>query len=108
MAEKVPYGTLCSCNPANGGSGICGCVMANQMVDPDLYKQSNFDTTLKPFSDWLKPNGDWYIRPEWETIEPKPDASLEEFNEYLHMLTDMKSVDLKRKKKLLADYLNNL
>lgn len=31
--EKVPYYTNCSCNPQNGGSGICGCVMANQLVD---------------------------------------------------------------------------
>lgn len=31
---KVPYFTICSCNPANGGSGICGCVIGNKMVDP--------------------------------------------------------------------------
>lgn len=31
---KVPYSTICSCNPANGGSGVCGCIMGNQMVDP--------------------------------------------------------------------------
>jgi hypothetical protein len=31
--DKVPYFTICSCNPANGGSGICGCTMANTMVD---------------------------------------------------------------------------
>jgi hypothetical protein len=30
--DLVPYHTICGCNPANGGSGICGCVMANQMV----------------------------------------------------------------------------
>ena len=28
----VPYHTICGCNPANGGSGICGCVIANKMV----------------------------------------------------------------------------
>jgi hypothetical protein len=28
----VPYHTICGCNPANGGNGICGCVIANQMV----------------------------------------------------------------------------
>ena len=109
MAEKVPYGTLCSCNPANGGSGICGCIMANQLVDPDLYRRTNFDTTIKPFSDWLKPKRESIkVGPGWEIVKPEPDANLEEFNEYLHMLADMKSVDLKRKKKLLADYLNNL
>ena len=31
--DQVPYNELCSCNPKNGGSGICGCTMANQMVD---------------------------------------------------------------------------
>ena len=35
--EMVPYGTYCSCNPANGGSGICGCVMANKLVPKRKY-----------------------------------------------------------------------
>jgi hypothetical protein len=30
--DLVPYNTICGCNPANGGSGMCGCTMANQMV----------------------------------------------------------------------------
>jgi len=30
--DMVPYHTICECNPANGGNGICGCVIANQMV----------------------------------------------------------------------------
>ena len=30
--DMVPYHTICGCNPANGGNGICGCVLANQMV----------------------------------------------------------------------------
>ena len=25
-------GDLCSCNPRNGGSGLCSCVLANQVV----------------------------------------------------------------------------
>ena len=29
---EVPYNELCSCNPKNGGSGICGCVIGNKMV----------------------------------------------------------------------------
>jgi hypothetical protein len=33
-AGKVPYSTICFCNPANGGSGICGCTMGNRLVDP--------------------------------------------------------------------------
>jgi len=32
-SEKVPYASICSCNPLNGGSGICGCTMGNTMVD---------------------------------------------------------------------------
>ena len=28
----VTYGEICSCNPKNGGSGICGCVIANKLV----------------------------------------------------------------------------
>lgn len=31
--DKVPYYTLCGCNPAKGGSGVCSCIMANTMVD---------------------------------------------------------------------------
>jgi hypothetical protein len=48
IPDKVPYGTICPCNPANGGSGICGCTMGNQMVDnPAKYGQPkvNFNTT---------------------------------------------------------------
>lgn len=38
---KVPYHTICSCNPINGGSGICGCTMANTLVDnPNNLKAS--------------------------------------------------------------------
>jgi hypothetical protein len=28
----VPYSSICSCNPINGGSGLCGCTMAGTMV----------------------------------------------------------------------------
>ena len=30
--NQVPYSEICSCNPKNGGSGVCGCTMGNQMV----------------------------------------------------------------------------
>jgi hypothetical protein len=43
--KKVPYYTLCSCNPANGGSGMCGCVMGNRMVDENYMDKSNFTST---------------------------------------------------------------
>jgi len=46
----VPFHTICSCNPANGGSGICGCVIANKMVDPT--SGSNFGPTVT----WPNPN----------------------------------------------------
>lgn len=41
------YGTICGCNPANGGSGICGCTIANKLVDrnvqPNIYITSTSD-----------------------------------------------------------------
>jgi len=38
IPDEVPYSTICPCNPANGGSGICGCTMGNQMVkNPAKY-----------------------------------------------------------------------
>jgi hypothetical protein len=46
--DEVPYGSICACNPKNGGSGICGCIMGNQMVsNPKKYGCSitNFGTT---------------------------------------------------------------
>jgi hypothetical protein len=27
------HGDICSCNPINGGSGICGCTIANQPIE---------------------------------------------------------------------------
>jgi len=50
-AGKVPYHTICSCNPANGGSGICGCTMSNRLVDSmhsvqgGLFGWPNTDST---------------------------------------------------------------
>jgi len=32
--KDVTYGDLCSCNPKNGGSGICGCVIGNKIIEP--------------------------------------------------------------------------
>lgn len=43
---KVPYHTICSCNPANGGNGICGCTIANNMVDnPHILKTTTGNIT---------------------------------------------------------------
>jgi hypothetical protein len=40
-SSKVPYSTLCSCNPANGGSGICGCIQGNKLVEKDYLTRAN-------------------------------------------------------------------
>jgi len=37
--DEVPYHSICSCNPKNGGSGMCGCIMGNKMVrNPKKYQ----------------------------------------------------------------------
>ena len=48
IPDEVPYGEICGCNPKNGGSGMCGCVMGNKMVpNPKKYgtRTSNWGTT---------------------------------------------------------------
>lgn len=48
LPDKVPYGEICSCNPKNGGSGVCGCIMGNNMVpNPEKYgyPKVNYITT---------------------------------------------------------------
>ena len=40
-SSKVPYSTLCSCNPANGGSGICGCIQGDKLVEKDYLTRTN-------------------------------------------------------------------
>ena len=42
--KLVPYNTICGCNPANGGSGICGCIMGNKLV-PRNSKSNIYTTT---------------------------------------------------------------
>ena len=34
--DLVPYHTVCSCSPKNGGSGVCGCTMAKTLVDKNF------------------------------------------------------------------------
>ena len=37
--DEVPYASICGCNPKNGGSGMCGCIMGNKMVpNPKKYQ----------------------------------------------------------------------
>lgn len=46
--DEVPFHTTCGCSPANGGGGICGCIMANKMVpNPAKYgpPKTNITTT---------------------------------------------------------------
>ena len=46
VPNKVPYHTICICNPANGGNGICGCTIANNMVDnPNILKTTTGNIT---------------------------------------------------------------
>jgi hypothetical protein len=47
--DMVPYHTICGCNPANGGSGICGCVMGNQMVRKGYGTKTNITTSGNNF-----------------------------------------------------------
>ncbi len=57
--DEVPYGSICSCNPKNGGSGICGCIMGNEMI-PNPKKYGNPKTNWKTTTDLhigMPPNG---------------------------------------------------
>lgn len=46
VPDMVPYHTVCSCSKENGGGGICGCVMPNQMVpNPKKYHTTVGTTT---------------------------------------------------------------
>lgn len=31
--RQTTYGDICPCNPKNGGSGICSCVMGNKVIE---------------------------------------------------------------------------
>jgi hypothetical protein len=48
-SKKVPYHKICSCNPKNGGSGICGCIQGNKLVDP--IQKTNFSTSSSATSE---------------------------------------------------------
>ncbi|NBV27936.1 hypothetical protein EBS02_02800 [bacterium] len=44
--DEVPYASICFCNPINGGSGLCGCIMGNKMVpNPRKYPAKLGTTT---------------------------------------------------------------
>ena len=35
-SEMVPFHEVCGCNPKNGGSGICGCIMGSKLVPRNM------------------------------------------------------------------------
>ena len=43
--DEVKYGSICSCNPMNGGSGMCGCINGNKMV-PNPKKNVRVSETI--------------------------------------------------------------
>jgi hypothetical protein len=44
--DEVSYASICSCNPKNGGSGLCGCIMGNEMIpNPKKYLTGVIGTT---------------------------------------------------------------
>ncbi len=57
---KVMYGDICSCNPKNGGSGICHCIMAHELVDPNTQQGiASTDITISNpniFPKWQEPH----------------------------------------------------
>ena len=52
-SEMVPYHESCGCNPKNGGSGICGCIMGNKLVSKRGSSNITWtsSTTLANFND---------------------------------------------------------
>lgn len=85
--DMVPYGETCSCNPKNGGSGICGCIMANTMVpNPKKYGTPKINTPYQPFLNEKINQTD---------ISPKYDINIEKIKLDLHnKITELKnSVD---------------
>jgi len=58
-SDKVPYSTICSCNPINGGSGICGCTIGDTMVTNPKHININATTTSTAFypNNNSQPNG---------------------------------------------------
>jgi len=61
--DEVTYGEMCSCNPKNGGSGICGCVMGNKMIpNPKKYGYPKINTTTSTdinLQDPYSPTANW-------------------------------------------------
>lgn len=43
--ELVPFHEVCGCNPKNGGSGICGCIMGSKLVSRNYNKYFSHSTS---------------------------------------------------------------
>ena len=43
---QVTYADICSCNPKNGGSGICGCVIGNKIVTTSDNSKQKYQLIL--------------------------------------------------------------
>ncbi len=59
--DMVPYGEICSCNPKNGGSGICGCVIGNKLVPRSSNKASSAFNQPADYSSFDSRNEDCFI-----------------------------------------------
>lgn len=76
--DEVPYGQICSCNPSNGGSGICGCVMANTMVqNPKKYTTFTTKNFQIDISDYQK------------EVEKRTAEEIVEKNKKINILTSL-------------------
>ena len=62
IPDEVPYGQICGCNPANGGSGMCGCTMGNTMVKNPLKYGSPLTNLRYTTTDTAKITSDSNIR----------------------------------------------
>jgi hypothetical protein len=75
--DEVPYGQICSCNPSNGGSGICGCIMGNKMVpNPKKFGSSTNTNTFTTF----------YFK---EDIEKRKAEEIVDKNKKINILTSL-------------------
>lgn len=48
--KEVPYNEICPCNPKNGGSGICGCCIPNQLVKYNTILASDTTSVTSTFN----------------------------------------------------------
>jgi len=80
--EKIHYWELCECNPENGGSGICGCIIGNTLIDKIqtvTIASTTSDIKLNNMEDRIQINGEWYVKENNTTIKnDDTDSSFDE------------------------------